>query len=63
MDETEFIVDLYLLQDFYVELYFHKWKNRMVIVRSYYSRDNYQPEETAQRYYRFHYLGSHKVSA
>lgn len=62
-EEPEFIIDLYTLQDFYVELYYHKWKNRLVIVRSYYSKDSYQPEEAAQNYYRTHYLGNHKVSA
>jgi hypothetical protein len=63
MEETEFIVDLYLLQDFYVELYYHKTEKDCIILRSYYSRDNYRPEETAQSYYVSHYLGSRHLMA
>jgi hypothetical protein len=63
MEEMEFIVDLYLLQDFYVELYFHKTEDNCIILRSYYSKDNYKPEETAQNYYVSHYLGSRHLNA
>ena len=62
-EEMEFLVDLYLINDFYVELYFHKWKKNSIIVRSYYSKDNYKPEETAQNYYISHYLGSRHLNA
>ena len=63
MEEMEFVVDLYLLQDFYVELYFHKYNDKCIILRSYYSKDNYKPEETAQNYYVSHYLGNRHLHA
>lgn len=63
MEELEFIVDLYGLQDFYVELYYHKYEKNCIIMRSYYSKDNYKPEEAAQTYYVSHYLGSRHLSA
>lgn len=63
MQEMEFIVDLYLLQDFYVELYFHKYEKNCIIMRSYYSKENYKPEEAAQSYFVSHYLGSRHLNA
>jgi hypothetical protein len=35
--EPEFLIDLYRLEDFYVEVYYHKRQNTLVVVKSFYA--------------------------
>ena len=48
--EPEFTVDLYLVHDFYVEVYYHKDEEEFIILRSFYADTQLQP-----------YLPDHKI--
>jgi hypothetical protein len=42
--EPEFVVDMYELEGLYVEIYYHKSQRDFVVIKSFYSSENEQPD-------------------
>lgn len=37
--EPEFLIDLYSLDDFFVEVYYHKHQKNLTVIKSFYAKD------------------------
>lgn len=40
-DEPQFLIDLYSVEDFFVEVYYHKRQENLIVVKSFYAKDQH----------------------